>query len=72
MATTIQISNKLKELLNGLKLYEKETYEEVILNLVEDSMELSSESKKMIEQSEKEINSGKYSTLSEFERELDI
>ncbi|MEK6948952.1 MAG: hypothetical protein AABX34_01930, partial [Nanoarchaeota archaeon] len=63
MATTIQISNKLVEQLKNRKMYNKESYEEVIWDLIEDTMELSEETKKHIEQSRAEIRAGKYKTL---------
>lgn len=46
MVTTIQISEKLQEKLKKRKLYDNESYEEVIWDLLEDSMELSEETKK--------------------------
>ncbi len=43
MATTIQVSTELAEELKKRKLYEKETYEEVIWDIIEDTLELSEE-----------------------------
>ena len=40
MVTTIQVSDGLQEVLAKKKLYGKESYEEVIWNLIEDAMEL--------------------------------
>ncbi len=45
MATTIQISEELQSMLKKRKLYDKETYEEVIWDLLEDTMELSEDIK---------------------------
>jgi len=72
MATTIQISEKLQETLSQRKMYDRESYEEVIWDLLEDTMELSEETKKHIEQSRKEIKEGKVHTLSQVKKELDI
>jgi predicted CopG family antitoxin len=46
MVTTIQISEELQKELINMKLFDKETYEEVIWNLVEDTQELSEQTKK--------------------------
>lgn len=62
MATTIQVSKDLVETLQKRKLYDKESYEEVIWDLVEDSMELSEETKRNIEKSRAEIKAGKFYT----------
>ena len=43
MASTIQASEQLKDKLGQLKLYDCETYEEVIWNLIEDGRELSAQ-----------------------------
>lgn len=72
MATTIQISEKLLKELKQRKLYDKESYEELIWDLLEDSMELSEETKKNIEQSRKEIEEGKTVTLEEVKKKLKL
>lgn len=51
---------------------EKESYEDVIWNLLEDSMELSAETKKEIEQARKEIAQGKFHTHEEVKRKLGL
>jgi len=66
--TTIQITEDLKEVLAQRKMYDKETYEEVIMDLLEDSMELSVETKKEIEGARKEVASGKFYTLEQIEK----
>jgi hypothetical protein len=40
MATTIQISEYLQDMLCKRKLYDRQTYEEVIIDLIEDTMEI--------------------------------
>ncbi|MDO8508825.1 MAG: hypothetical protein Q7S27_04025 [Nanoarchaeota archaeon] len=72
MATTIQISEKLQEALSKRKLYEKETYEEIIWDLIEDSLEISEESKRNITKSEKEIKEGKIHKWEDIKKELKI
>lgn len=70
MATTIQISENLQEELSKRKLFNKESYEEIIWDIIEDSMELSEETKKDIAQSEKEIAEGKIISLEEVKKRL--
>ena len=72
MATTIQISEKLQDMLRKRKLYDGESYEDVILDMLEASMELSEETKKNIMQSEKEIKEGKIKTLEQIRKELGL
>ena len=72
MVTTIQISEELQEKLKEKKLYGKESYEEVIWDLIEDNLELSEETKKEIEQARKEIKAGKTHPLAKVKTELGI
>jgi len=72
MATTIQVSEQLVQELKKRKLYDQETYEEVITNLIEDTLELSQETKRNIEISRKEIKAGKVRTLAEVKKELGL
>ena len=72
MSTTIQVSEKLQKELAKRKIYEKETYEEVIWNLVEDSQELDNETKREIAQARQEIREGKYRTLEDVKKELEL
>ena len=51
-------------------MFDRETYEEVIWNLLEDTMELSEETKKDIEEARKEYKEGKFSTLEEVEKRI--
>ena len=72
MPTTIQVSEKLQKELVKRKMYDKETYEEVIWDLMEDTLELDEETKKEIAQARQEIKEGKYHTLEEVKRELGL
>lgn len=54
-ATTIQISTELLRKLQSIKMHEKESYENIILDLVEDQMELSKETKLAILEYEKDL-----------------
>lgn len=55
-----------------MKLAERETYEEVIWDLVEDTQELNEETKREIEQARKEIRDGKYHTLANVKKKLGL
>ena len=72
MATTIQISDELQARLLKKKLYDRQTYEEVILDLLEDTMEISEETKKELAQARAEIKAGKTHTLSKVKEELKL
>ena len=72
MVTTIQVSSKLMTKLKQMKLYDKESYEDVIWDLIEDTLELSDETKKHIAQSEKEIKEGKTVSLEEIKKKLKL
>ena len=72
MATTIQISEKLQNELAKRKIFDRETYEEIIWNILEDSMELDEQTKKEIAESRDEIKKGKFKTLEQVKKELRI
>ena len=72
MATTIQVSKKLVEELKNRKMYNKESYEEIIWDLIEDTMELSEETKRGIKQAEKEIKEGKTVPFEEIKKKIGL
>lgn len=72
MATTIQVSEKLLETLKKKKLYDKESYEEVIWDLVEDSREVNKETKREIEQARLDIKAGKFYTHEQVKKRLGL
>jgi predicted transcriptional regulator len=72
MVTTIQVSEKLVETLKKKKLYDKESYEEVIWDLVEDSQEVNAETKQEIEQARADINAGRFSTHEQVKKRLGL
>ena len=71
-STTIQISQDLQQELNKMKLFSRETYEEVIWNIIEDTKELSEQTKRDIIKSRKEIAEGKFVTLSELKKKYNL
>ena len=72
MVTTIQISESLQEELSKRKFSDRESYEEVIWDLIEDTMELSEETKKNIKIAEEQIKRGETFTLSQIKKELEL
>ena len=71
MATTIQVSDRVKQTLDRMKLYERESYNDVIENLIEDHLELNEDTKRQIEEARKRVRSGKFVTQEEIERRLE-
>lgn len=72
MATTIQVSEELVGLLKERKLYERESYEEVILDMLEDTLAISEETKKELEEAREELKSGKVHSLEAVKKKLNI
>ena len=50
MATTIQVSNEVKNRLEKMRLFSRESYNEVIERMMEDDLELNDKTKKEIEE----------------------
>ena len=75
MVTTIQIKKDLKDKLNTLKLYPRESYDSVIRRLselAEDEEPLSNEAFKMIEMSLKNVKEGRVYSTYEVKKRLTI
>ena len=72
MVTTIQVTEDLKKQLDRMKMYGRETYNEVIERILEDFQELSEETKKEIEIARKQIAQGKFKTHEEVKAELGL
>ncbi len=53
MPTTIQISDKVKIILDKMKIIERETYNEIIERMIEDDLEVSERTKKELEERKK-------------------
>jgi predicted transcriptional regulator len=67
--TTIRISKELQDVLKSRKMVSRDTYEEVMGEVLEPEMELSEETLKNIEQSRKEIKKGLFYTHEEIKKE---
>ena len=72
MDTTIQVSKGLQKELLKRKFFNKETYEEVIWDLIEDIRELSNQTKKEIAQSRAEYKTGRTHTLAKIKKEIGL
>ena len=72
MDTTIQISKELVEKLKQMKLHAKESYEDLIWDLLEDRMEFSDETKRNIAQAEKDYKEGRFHKWEDVKKELGI
>ena len=72
MDTTIQISKDLLNKLQLMKMHSKESYEDIIWDLLEDRMELSEETKRNIAEARKEIKQGKFATLESIKKKYKI
>ena len=70
--TIIQVSNVLHNELIKRKLFDRETYEEVIWDLIEDTRELNDQTKRDIEKARDEIKAGKVHTLAQVRKELGL
>ena len=53
MATTIQISDDVKRTLDKMKVFERETYNELIEHMLEDQMEINEKTKKELAERKK-------------------
>jgi hypothetical protein len=72
MDTTIQISKKLQKELLKRKFFNKETYEEIIWDIIEDTAELNEQTKKDIVEARAQIKAGKVHTLAKVKKELGL
>src|SRR3989344_4468243 len=70
MATTIQVSKQLANTLKKRRQYDKESYEEVIWNLVEDTMEINAEAKKEVVAARADTKAGKFYTHDQVKKRL--
>ena len=70
--SSIQIKKKTKSKLDQLKLSSRDTYNDVIENLIEDSLELNQDTLDEIKIAVDEYKQGKYFTLEDAKRELGL
>jgi hypothetical protein len=72
MVSSIQVSESLLEELKRRKLHDRESYEEVIMDLIDDTKELTEETRKEIELSRLEYAKGMVRPLREIKKELGL
>ena len=70
--TTIQVSKGLLQDLKSRKMYDKESYEDIIQDLLEDSMELSKQTLMNIKKSESDIKAGRVHSIQDIEKRLGL
>ncbi len=70
METTIQISRQLLNKLAKMKMHKKESYENIIWDLIEDRLEFSETTRKHLEASEAEIKAGKTVSLDKIKKKI--
>jgi hypothetical protein len=72
MDTTIQISKSLQNELLKRKFFEKETYEEVIWDMIEDTQEINHQTKKELAEARAEYKAGKIRPLATVKKDLGL
>lgn len=70
--TSIRVSKQILNLLKSMKTYPKESYDEIIWDLIEPHLELNDKTKKNIEESLKEYKKGEYYTLNEIKEKYNL
>ncbi len=72
MTTTIQISNEVKVLLDRMKMFQRETYNETLMNMIEDNMRVNEKTRKELDEARKEIKTGKTISHEEVKKRLGL
>jgi hypothetical protein len=70
MVTTIQIEEKMRRALEGMKLHPRETYNDVLDRMLEDLSELNEETKKQLEQALADYKAGRCKTHAQLKKEM--
>lgn len=68
--TTIQVKQSTKEALERMKIFSRETYNDVLERLMEEVQEINEETKKEIECARQEIEKGRYVTHEDLKKEM--
>lgn len=72
MSTTIQISDNMKLALEKMKLFQRESYNEILERMIEDNLELNEKTKKEIEEARRRVKAGKFLTQEQVEKRLGV
>ena len=70
MASSIQVSVELLEELKSRKLFARESYEEIVWDLIEDTRELGVQTKKQLAAAREDVTAGRVVPLSEVKKLL--
>jgi len=72
MDTSIQISRRLQQELLKRKFFNKETYEDIIWDIIEDTAELNEQTIKELAEARAEVKAGKVHSLAKVKKELGL
>lgn len=72
MATTIQISDEVKVFLDKMRLIERESYNDIIEFMIEDSLELNAKTKTEIEKAIADVEAGRTVSHEEVKKRLGL
>ena len=72
MPTTIQISNSIKGTLEKMKMFNRESYNDIIGRMIEDNLEINDKTKKEIDEARKRIQTGKFITQEQIEKDFGL
>jgi predicted CopG family antitoxin len=72
MSTTLQVSQEVRHHLAALKMFDNESFNDVILRLLEDYQELSEKSNEEIELALKEMRKGKFVRHEDLKKEFGL
>lgn len=72
MVTTLKVSLETKKMLESMKMMEGESYEDVILDLIEDHLELNPKFREELEKAAKDVKKGKTIPLAQVLEEIKI
>ena len=70
--TTIQINKNVKSLLLKQKISDKDSYNDILERILEDTMEFTEKTKRDIAESKRQIARGEVVSLEEIEKELGL
>jgi predicted CopG family antitoxin len=72
MSTTLQVSEDVRHHLAALKLFDNESFNDVILRLLEDYRELSNKTEEEIEIALREVKKGKFVRHEDLKKEFGL
>ena len=70
MATTIRVDESVRDKLRRMKMHSRETYNEVLVRILEDLQELNEETEREIRKALEEIETGRFKTHDDVKRDF--